>query len=240
MFENVKVIKDFMVADISEAHFRKEYGYHTTSYEKTESRKVVYKKMQDFARQLITSTGMKIKVIGKENLPSQGPVVYMATHKSLFDIVILFAMIDDPCIVIGKKELQQMPFVNKWFDALGCIYIDREDKRSALTSIIKGIEEIKAGQSIIIFPEGTRYMTNDVQHFKEGSFKLATKTLVPIVPIALSNTYKVFEEKKRIQKAEVVVHIGKPIPTKELSNEALRELPGYVEEQVKALMAAII
>lgn len=239
MFENTKVIRDFIAADITEAKLRKEYAYGNTKYSKMESRRVVYKKMQELARNLVRSTNMDLKVMGKENLPEKGPVLYVATHKSVFDIVILLTIIQEPTIFIGKKEVQKMPFVNKWFDALGCIYIDREDKRDALKSIIRGIEELKSGQSIVLFPEGTRNMSNDIQHFKEGGFKLATKSLVPIIPIALSNTYKVFEEKKRIQKTEVIVNIGEPIQVAELTKDEMKGLPAYVEEQVKLLMKEI-
>ena len=240
MFENTKVIRDFIVADITHSKIRKEYGFGNEKHGKQESRAEIYKHMQELAKKLIQSTGMELEVRGKENLPSKGPALYVPTHKSVFDIVILLTIIDDPAIYIGKKEVQSMPFVNKWFDALGCIYVDREDMRKALKSILEGIKEIKSGQSIVLFPEGTRNMSNDIQPFKEGGFKLATKTKVPVVPIALSNTYKVFEEKKRIQKTKVIVNIGEPINTEELSKEELARLPKLVEEKVGVLMKEII
>ena len=111
--------------------------------------------------------------------------------------------------------------------------------RQALKSIMDGIKEIKNGQSIVLFPEGTRNMSNDLKPFKEGGFKLATKTQVPVIPIALSNTYKVFEEKKRIQRTKVTVNIGEPIITKDLSKEELANLPKLVEDRVRALMMEI-
>lgn len=91
----------------------------------------------------------------------------------------------------------------------------------------------------MLFPEGTRQTDNQVGHFKEGSFKLASKTQVPIVPIALSNTYKVFEEKKRIQKVKVVVNIGEVIQVDKLTKEELASLPADVEETVRKLMKEI-
>lgn len=240
MFENTKVIRDFVMAEFTAGGKRKAYGYGNKTYEKKESRAKVYTMMQQLSKNLIQSTGMTLEVIGKENLPKAGPVLYVATHKSVFDIVILLTIIDNPAIFIGKKEVASMPFVNKWFDALGCIYVDREDMREALKSILAGIEEIKHGQSIVLFPEGTRNMSNDINTFKEGGFRLATKTKVPVVPIALSNTYKVFEEKKRIQKTKVTVNIGEPIITSELSKEELANLPKLTEEKVRALMREII
>lgn len=240
MFESAKVIKDFIWYDVKGQKLRSEYGYGNKNYDKRESREKVYSELKNFAKQLIRSANIDLTVKGMENLPQSGPVLYTATHKSVFDIVILVAILDDPVIFIGKKEVQQMMYVNKWFDALGCIYLDREDKRQALQSILQGINEIKEGQSIVLFPEGTRSKTNDIAPFKEGGFKLATRTLIPVVPIALSNTYKIFEEKKRIQKTKVVVNIGKPIPTNELSKTELKKLPKMTEEIVNQLMQEIL
>lgn len=240
MFESTKVIKDFIWADIAYKKMREEYGFGNENHGKRESRAEVSKHLKTFAKQLVKSTAMELEVRGGEYLPEQGPVLYVATHKSVFDIVILHSIIKEPVIYVGKKEVQKMPFVNKWFDALGCIYIDREDMRKALQSILEGISELKEGQSLVLFPEGTRNMSNEILPFKEGGFKLATKTKVPVVPIALSNTYKVFEEKKRIQKTKVVVNIGEPIKTDELSKEELANLPQLVEERVRVLMSEII
>lgn len=240
MFENSKVIKDFIWADITHRNIRAEYGFGNKKHDKMESRQEIYKELQQLSNQLVRSTGMKLIVKGSENLPDTRPVLYIATHKSVFDIVILITILNDPVIFIGKKEVKKMIFVNKWFDALGCIYLDREDKRQALQSIIAGIGEIKEGQSIVLFPEGTRSKTNEIGHFKEGGFKLATKTLIPVVPIAMSNTFKVFEEKKRIQKAEVIVNIGKPIVTSQLTKNELGQLPKLTEEIVRKLMQEIL
>lgn len=240
MFENTKVISDFVWADIVYKNIRKEYGFGNEKHGKKESRAKIYKHMQELSNKLIHSTRMELEVRGDENLPHEGPVLYVATHKSVFDIVILLSIINDPVIFVGKQEVQKMPFVNKWFDALGCIYIDREDMRKALQSILEGIKELNNGQSIVLFPEGTRNMSNEIRDFKEGGFKLASKTKVPIIPIALSNTYKIFEEKKRIQKTKVIVNIGSPIQTKDLSKEELAHLPQIVQEVVKKLMMEIV
>lgn len=240
MFETTKVIRDFVTAEITAGGKRKEYGFGNKKHGQKESRKQIFSLMQQLSRNLLKSTGMELKVLGKENLPKEGPVLYVATHKSVFDIVILMTLLEEPAIFIGKKEVASMPFVNKWFDALGCIYVDREDMREALKSIMEGIKEIKNGQSIVLFPEGTRNMGNEIRPFKEGGFRLATKTQVPVIPIALSNTFKVFEEKKRIQKTKVTVNIGAPILTTDLSKEELNQFPKLVEDKVRGLMMEII
>lgn len=239
MFESAKVMKDILLSEVKMSGKRKKYGFGNDKFDSHKSRREVYALMQNLCRNMVKSAGIELEVIGRENLPEEGPVLYIATHKSVFDIVVLTTIIDDPTIFIGKKELVNVPVVHKWFDALGCIYIDRTDMRQALQSILKGVNELKRGQSIVLFPEGTRTMGNEIKPFKEGGFKLATKTNVPIIPIAMSNTYKVLEEKRRIQKTKVTVNIGEPIITSQLSKEELAHLPKLAEEKMRSLMEAI-
>lgn len=203
------------------------------------NRRQVYSIAQKMCQDMLNSAGVTVDVRGREHLPQQGPALYVANHKSLFDIVTLVSVIDDPIIFIGKKEVSKMPIVGTWFDSLGCIYIDREDIRQSLKAIMTGIDELKGGCSVIIFPEGTRSSEPDMKTFKEGSFKLATKTQVPIVPIAIQNTYKIFEEKKTIQQANVYVNIGETINLEDLEDEVIKKLPLYVEERVRELLQAI-
>lgn len=239
MFKSTKVIKDIVVADFTGRKKRAEYGFGNKKHGERESRAEIFELMRQLSVNLVHSSQMDLQVFGEENLPEKGPVLYVATHKSVFDIVVLMTLLKEPAIFIGKKEVASMPYVHKWFDALGCIYVDRNDMRQALKSIMEGVKELKKGQSIVLFPEGTRNMSNEIQPFKEGGFKLATKTGVPVIPIALSNTFKVFEEKKRIQKTQVKVNIGQPILTSDLSKEELTQFPKLVEEKVRALMMEI-
>lgn len=112
--------------------------------------------------------------------------------------------------------------------------------RETVEKIIQGINEIKQGQSIVVFPEGTRVAGDEIQEFKGGVFKLATKTGVPIVPIAIHNTHKVFEEKRGIQKTTVTLNIGKPIEVKDLSKDDIKVLPKLTEDIVRELLDEII
>lgn len=239
MFESTKVIRDFAFAEIVDSRKRKEYSFGNQKHGKQESREQVYRLMQKLCRKLVKSAGIELEVRGAEHLASKEPILYVATHKSMFDIIILLTLINEPVIFIGKKEVKSMPIVNRWFDALGCIYIDREDMRKALQSILEGVNELKNGQSIVFFPEGTRNMSNEINPFKEGGFKLATKSKVPIVPIALSNTYKIFEEKGLIKRTKVVVNIGEKIMTSELSKDEITHLPQMVQAKIETLMKEI-
>lgn len=207
---------------------------------KREYRFRIYRMMQDLSRRMLKSAGATMVVKGEENMPKSGPVVYMATHKGLFDSPVMALLIkNEPVIFIGKEETKKMPVFGKWFEAMGCIYLARDDMKKSLQAILQGIDELKQGQSIVIFPEGTRMKGQEMGSFKAGSFKLATKANVPIVPIAIQNTYKVLEEKRKIQKTTIYVNVGKPIDVAALSAEEKKKLPQTVESTVRALLEEI-
>lgn len=229
-------------------HYVKRSGIRNQNYigeaalpvsEKKQKRVEIYKCMRELSENMLKAADTQIIIKGEENLPKQGPVVYMGTHKSLFDSPLMAHVIDEPIIFIGKEETKKMPVISKWFDAMGCIYLDRDDMKKQLQAILKGIEELKEGQSVVIFPEGTRSKGREVGSFKAGSFKLATKANVPIVPIAFQDTFKILEETGRVKKATVYVNIGKPIDVPNLSKEALRTLPQDVENIMRALIEEV-
>ena len=241
MLGNIRVVGSMLKTYTLDSGKIRRYAYGNKKYGVKESREQVYAILRKLANNMMKSASMKVKIIGKENLPQkEETVLYMSNHKSLFDIIALVHVIEQPVIFIGKKELKTMPLVGTWFESLGCIYLDRENKREALKDIMKGIEELKSGQSVVIFPEGTRISGDKIGNFKEGGFKLATKSGVPIIPIAIHNSYKVLEEKGRIQPALVTVNIGKRVNTKGLTREETVELPRKVESIVKRLMNDII
>ena len=240
MLESTRVVGAMVKMDIVGRKARKEYGYGNEKHDVRTSREKIYRLMQRLTHDMIKGANMEVNIKGIENLPEKGPVLYIANHSSIFDTVLLVNTIKEPCIFIGKKEVAKLPLINKWFDALGCIYIDREDKRQSLECILKGINELKSGQSIILFPEGTRTMGDEMKSFKEGSFKLATKTGVPIVPIAFRHTDKVFEEHNRVKKAKVQMNIGPIIETKYLDKEEQQQLPRRAEEAVRGLLQELI
>ncbi|MHC1749769.1 MAG: lysophospholipid acyltransferase family protein [Cellulosilyticaceae bacterium] len=225
---NGRIIKQYSIADKElDAATKKEY------------RKQIYSRVRKLSQKMLKVACVEVEVKGKENLPAQGPVVYVVNHKSLYDAPVLASLIEDPLVFIGKKEIDKLPVISGWFRAMGCIYIERDDIRQSLQAILDGVRELKDGQSIVIFPEGTRSKQPEMGNFKAGSFKLATKANVPIVPIAIQGTYKVLEEKKRVTKAKVYVNVGNAIDTKTLSAEEKKLLPERVENYIKLLLEEI-
>lgn len=242
MIRSIKVLWVMASHYIKRSKIRKKYyvgDENLTAQEKKERRTKVYECMRELSSGMLKAADTEVIITGKENLPKEGPVVYIANHKSLFDSPLMATLVEEPIIFIGKEETKKMPIISKWFDAMGCIYLDRDDMKKQLQAILKGIEELKQGQSVVIFPEGTRIKGNDIASFKAGSFKLATKAKVPIVPMAFQNTFKILEETGQVQKAKIYVNIGKTIDVPNMTAEQLKTLPQDTEEYIRELLAEI-
>lgn len=198
--------------------------------------KVVHRTTSLWARLVVNLSGSKIKVDGLNNLP-EGPVVFIGNHQGNFDIPILMAFIDKPKAFIAKIETSKLPFVASWMREMRCVFMDRNDIRQSITAINQGVEYLKQGYSMVIFPEGTRSGSKEMGEFKAGSFKLATKSGVPIVPVAINGSYNIMGKKSFLVKpAEVKVTILKPIETALLSKEEAKDLHDRVYEEIKAVI----
>ena len=152
---------------------------------------------------------LDLKVIGKEKLPKTGGYVIYANHKSYADPFILYQVINRPAGMAAKKGIYKLPIIRNWMPMFGCIQIDRENNREAAKSILKGIEQIKQGMIMAIFPEGGIKDRDDEQMvaIKAGAYKLATKAEAPIVAITMIGTTDVkYRAPWRRTKIKVIVH----------------------------------
>jgi|GEM_PF-424182 len=148
---------------------------------------------KDVSQKIINKTNSDVHVTGREKLPD-GPVLVVANHQGLFDILALLGHLGKPIGFIAKKEINKLPVVSSWMELLHCVFIDRGDRRQSVKAINQGIANLKEGHSIVIFPEGTRGKGNKLNTFKSGSLRLATKANVPIVPVAIDGTHQLLEE----------------------------------------------
>lgn len=183
-----------------------------------------------WAKTIIKLTGSSVYVTGAENIPEGTPVVFICNHQSYFDILVFLAYIPGQKGFIAKIETNKIPILSTWMKQLHCIFMDRSSLKQSFESIKKGIDNLEHGYSVVIFPEGTRSHKAEMAEFKHGSFKLATKAGVPIVPVTIIDTYKIWEEKRRIKPSKVHVIISKPIETSSLTREEIMELPEKVHE----------
>lgn len=127
--------------------------------------------------------------------------------------------------------MEKVPLLSIWMKRLHCLFINREDVKEALKTILAGIDNIKNGISMCIFPEGTRNKTDDLLlPFKEGSFKMAEKTGCAIVPMALTNSADILENHfPRVAKTHVILEYGKPIYPKDLDKETKKKLGSHCQ-----------
>lgn len=172
-------------------------------------------------RVVLFCAGTKIIVKGEENVPKDTPVLYVANHRSYFDIILTYVRVPRPTGYISKKEMDKVPLLGVWMRHLHCLFLDRNDIKQGLQIILTAIEKAKSGISICIFPEGTRNKTGgEMLPFHEGSFKIAEKAGTPIIPITLVNTEEIFEKHlPKIRKATVIIEYGKPINMSEMERD---------------------
>ena len=189
--------------------------------------------IQTVFRFILWLTGVKVTVIGEENVPKDQPVLYIGNHRSFFDILLTYTRCPGLTGYIAKAEMEKIPLLSNWMRYLHCLFLDRKDIKKGLQTIKEGIEKIKSGISICIFPEGTRNRSEsdlELMEFHEGSFKLATRTRCPIIPIALNNTVSIFEKQfPKIRKTHVVIEYCKPIYPAELSKEDKKFIGKYTQ-----------
>ncbi len=174
--------------------------------------------------------GTKVIVNGLENIPTDTAVLYVGNHRSFFDIVLTMYLFPRITGYVAKKEMNKWPLLNIWMRNIHCLFLDRDNIREGLKTILVGVEKVKSGISLCIFPEGTRNKVNDtLLPFHEGSFKLADKGGVPVIPMTLVNTAGIFEDHfPKIKKATVVIDFGKPIYISELDKDTRKSLSTHV------------
>lgn len=178
---------------------------------------------------ILKMIGVKKTVIGLENVPKNEAVLYVANHRSYFDILVGYTSVPTLTGFVSKKEINKIPFLRVWMGYLNCLFLDRENPREGLKTILEGIELIKKGYSIFIAPEGTRNQEKELLPFKEGSLKMAEKTGCAIIPVTLNNTDNIFENHSPwIKKAHVVIEFGKPIYPNTLEPKERKFLGSYV------------
>lgn len=179
--------------------------------------------------------GTRTTVIGMENIPKDEPVLFVGNHKSNFDTIIAYSRMPNLTGFVAKKEMEKIPLLNIWMRYVKCLFMDRKNIKEGLKTILKGIEQIKAGISIVIFPEGTRTAFDDtMKPFKEGSLKFAEKTGCKIIPMVQNNTPACMElQSPRIKKAHTILEFCEPVDLNSLSKEERKFAGAYVQKIIE-------
>lgn len=190
-----------------------------------------------WARSILWVCGIKVRTEGRENLDARLPRIYMTNHQSYFDIFALLAFLPVDFKFILKQELMKIPLLGFAMRRARYIGIEREDPRKAVQSIIKAAERIRNGASVVIFPEGTRSIDGKLQPFKRGGFNLALRSGCDIVPVTISDSYRIVPKGSlKINKGSFGIHIGKPISAKGYDKRNVTQLMELVRDAMLSQM----
>ena len=184
---------------------------------------------------ILKMTGVTTTVIGEENIPDE-PVLFIGNHRSFFDILLTYSRCKRLTGYVAKKEMEKIPLLSTWMRYLYCLFLDRENVKEGLKTILQAIEYVNRGISICIFPEGTRNKGEELSMlpFKDGAFKIATKTNCAIIPISMNNTSEIFENHfPKIKKTHVIIEYGKPIYPNDLDKEEKKHVGTYVQNIIQ-------
>lgn len=205
---------------------------------KIEERDVlVNEHVSDWARYMVNLMSCKkadVTVIGKEKIPQDTAVVFIGNHQGYMDIPVMLGYSEKNLAFISKAEVLKVPVLSKWMKLMQCVFMVRESPRQSVQAMNTAVENVKKGYSMMIFPEGHRSKSDEIKPFHPGSFKLAFRSEVPIVPVTISGTWHLFEENRRPAAAPVTLTFHDPIPTAGLTREQQSAIPDKVFEIIKA------
>lgn len=182
----------------------------------------------------VVLAGTDLIILGKENIPRDKAVLYVGNHTSFFDIIINYTIVPTLTGFVSKKSMKKFPILNFWMNRVHCLFLDRENVKEGLKTILAAIEQVKSGISIFIFPEGTRNkVPGTFLEFKGGSFKIAEKSGCPIIPVTAVNMSDIFEDHlPRVKKTRVVIEYGAPIDMNALDKEEKKHINTYVQNVI--------
>ncbi len=178
-------------------------------------------------------SGSKIRLTGKENIPKNRPVIFVSNHQGHMDSVIIQAFIKKPKGFVAIKEYREFPIIGLWMEYMGSVFVDRDNVRQTFQNMNDALDNLRRGQSMVVFPEGKLNDGAQTFAFERGWLRLATKSGVPIVPITITGSHKILSYNGRTMRPnQIKCTISSPIDTyhiKRTDEQAfLNELRGII------------
>jgi 1-acyl-sn-glycerol-3-phosphate acyltransferase len=185
----------------------------------------------------LTLCGIRYRVTGREHVPGGTAVVFCSNHESNVDPPVLFMGLHPQLHILYKAELRNVPLMRTVLDVGGFVAVDRGDRDKSMRSLEQGAASLRAGNSFLIFPEGTRSRTGALLPFKKGGFIMAIKAQVPMLPVAIVGGRNAMRKGSPIVRpVHVSVRIGRPVPTAGLTLADRDELVARVRAEVQNLL----
>jgi 1-acyl-sn-glycerol-3-phosphate acyltransferase len=189
-------------------------------------------------RLALATSGISFKVKGREKVLAGRAAVYCANHQSNVDPPILFEALHPRMHIVFKAELNAIPLLARAFRLGGFIPIDRRNKEAAMRSLEAGAASLRAGNSFLIFPEGTRSRTAELLPFKKGGFVMAIRAQVPIVPVAIQGGRAAMRKGSMlVWPAAISIRVGDPVETAGLTSDQRNGVIAEVRARIEALLA---
>jgi len=192
-----------------------------------------------WARTIAHAAGMRVITHGRELIDTSRSHVYVVNHVSIMDIPAILHAVPDHGFV-AKRELSRVPFFGAAARAVGVVFIDRENRKSAFAAYEEAAINVRDGRSVIVFPEGTRGPNYSLRPFKKGPFVLAIRAGVPIVPVIMHGTIEVTPNGTLdVTPGLVNIHLLDPVPTEGLDYHDRNALADQVQARMIEALAAL-
>ena len=195
----------------------------------------IHRYVRMWAGTLLRIAGVTVTVKGQENIPKGRAVVFTPNHQGDYDIPLMLMYLDEPHALVAKIETKKIPLVRTWMKLLDCVFIDRKNPRQAVTAMKEAGALLARGESVIVFPEGTRSKGDAMGEFKHGAFKMAFAAGAPVVPVVIDGSYKIMEANHNLMcPGHVTMTVLPPIETAGLDRAAQKALPDEVARRIAA------
>jgi 1-acyl-sn-glycerol-3-phosphate acyltransferase len=186
----------------------------------------------------VSLSGIRVRVAGSGNVPRDRAAVFCSNHQSNVDPPVLFDVLHPRMHILYKAEIDAIPILARAFRCGGFIPIDRRNKEAAMRSIEAGAASLRAGNSFLIFPEGTRSRTAEMLPFKKGGFIMAIKAGAPVVPVAVQGGRDAMHKGSSIiRPATVSIRVGEPLETAGLTVQDRDALIVRTRQRIEAMLA---
>jgi len=188
-----------------------------------------------WVRWILATCGVQVDAAGLEHFDPGRSYVVMANHQSVFDTAAIVATLPISFRFVAKRELSWIPFFGWALVAGGHVIIDRADHESSVRSLERAAARVRAGKTVVIFPEGTRSGRGQLGELKSGGFHLALAAQVPILPVSVSGSSRITPPRSlRIESGRIHVRYGEPIPTAGLAIDDRKRLKDRVRSAIQA------
>ena len=183
---------------------------------------------------LIKASGVQLEIIGEHNIKDNKNYIFAPNHSSFMDFPVLFVAINKYLVFVAKKELKKIPIFKSILNVSGFIFVDRDNTSDAIDSLNELKSDIKnTPRSVVVFPEGTRSSSNQLQSFKKGAAVLSINTGLPIIPVYIMGSFDWWDTKNfRKNSNKIVVNFGKPIITENKQYEDRENITNSIKKEI--------